>query len=222
MKNYEVILFDLDGTLIDPKEGITKSVHYALEKFGIAVHDLDELTPFIGPPLTDSFEEYYGFSPEQARQAVLYYREYFSVKGVYENKVYPGMDGLLDQLRDAEKKLIVATSKPSEFAEIIIRHWGLDPYFALVAGSNLNGTRIKKAEVIEYILEQLAGVEKSKVVMVGDRKHDIIGADEAGIDSIAVAYGYGSLAELTAAHPTHLVQSIAELRNLLLTKLPEK
>ena len=208
---YTTILFDLDGTLTDPKVGITKSVQYALRCMGIEEPDLTKLIHFIGPPLAESFRECYGMSNDQARQAVQYYREYFSVTGIYENGVYAGIPELLSQLVSSRKVLAVATSKPQIFANQILQHFSLAEYFSVVAGSNLDGTRVEKAEVIAYALQQLPPTGDKHVLMVGDRKHDIVGAQVNAIDSLAVGYGYGSLSELQAANPTYFVRTVAEL-----------
>lgn len=213
--NKEYILFDLDGTLTDPKTGITKSVAYALNEFGIAVEDLDLLTPFIGPPLAQSFQEFYGFSLEKARLAVEKYREYFGEKGLFENEVYNGVENMLSSLKNDRKKLIVATSKPTYYAIKILEYFNLLEYFDFVAGSELNGERSRKAEVISYAIEQCNISDKDKVVMIGDRKHDINGAIEIGIDSIGVLYGYGSKEELERAGATYIVSDIAQLMKLL-------
>ena len=215
MKNYQYILFDLDGTLTEPKVGITKSVAYALEYFGIHVEDLDTLCKFIGPPLKDSFIEFYGFDDEKAEKAVEKYREYFSPKGVYENEVYAGIKTLLKNLKESGKKVVLATSKPINFAELILKHFGLYQYFDCVVGSELDGRRVKKGEVIEYTLEQAGITEKSQVVMVGDRKHDIIGAKENGLDSIGVLYGHGDRAEHEACGADIIVETVDELSKVL-------
>lgn len=215
MGSFEVILFDLDGTLTDPKIGITKSVQYALGKFGIIEDDLDKLEPFIGPPLSDSFREFYSFGDAQIVQAIQYYREYFSRKGLYENKVYDGMKGMLKALKNCGKKLIVATSKPTEFSEQILEYFNMEGYFDFVAGSNFDGTRAKKGDVIRYVVSNLSGYDKKNIVMVGDRKFDVYGARENGIQSIAVTYGYGSGIELTEAKPEFLAHSVKELSDLL-------
>lgn len=215
MSKYDLVLFDLDGTLTDPREGITKSIQYALAKFGIIEHDLDNLVKFIGPPLKDSFMKYYSFDERQAWQAVLAYREYFAVKGIFQNAVYEGIPHLLHKLKETGKKLVVATAKPTVYSEKIVEHFGLAGYFSLVAGSNLDGTRVVKAEVIRYALDEVNGGVKSGAVMVGDREHDICGARENGIDSIAVTFGYGPRAELEAAHPTYLAASVGELGKIL-------
>ena len=213
---YNVILFDLDGTLTDPKIGITKSVQYALVKFGIEEPDLDKLIPFIGPPLVESFQEFYSLNQEQAQAAVCYYREYFAKTGMYENAVYPGIKELLAELKSAGKELIVATSKPTVFSEQIIEHFGLTQFFKAIVGSNLDGSRIHKDEVIAFALQELTGIAYDRVIMVGDRKHDIIGAQKNGIASIGVTYGYGTQEELTQAKPVYSAATVEELGKLLL------
>jgi len=214
-KKYTTLLFDLDGTLTDSAPGITNSVRYALDRFGIMEKDDFKLRRFIGPPLIDSFQSFYGFSPEQARQAVAYYREYFAERGLYENAVYPGIPELLAELQQKGKRLILATSKPTVFSERILEYFDLKKYFSLVVGSNLDGTRITKKEVIQYILGSLAETQRDECIMIGDREHDCIGARECGIDCIAVLYGYGSLEELSAQKPAYLAGSVAELSLLL-------
>lgn len=216
MKSYEYILFDLDGTLTDPAVGITKSVAYALEKFGIEVSDITQLNHFIGPPLLDSFMECYGFDKEKAQTAIDYYRERFRVKGLYENVVYDGIPEMLRKLKDGGKKLILATSKPEPFAKEILRHFGLEEYFVYAAGSNFDGTRTAKAEVIEYALEAAGVTDKSAAVMVGDRKHDIIGAKKTGLDSVGVLYGYGSKDELQSAGATFIAENVTDIVKLII------
>lgn len=212
---YETLLFDLDGTLTDPKPGITRSVQYALRRLGIAADDLERLTPFIGPPLAESFHRYYGLSHADVKRAIAYYREYFGEAGIYENAVYPGIPGLLDALTEQGRTLVVATSKPVGYAERILAHFDLARCFALVAGSELDGTRTAKVEVIEYALAALPRADRTECVMIGDREHDVLGARAAGIASIAVGYGYGTLGELEAARPTYLARTMAELATLL-------
>lgn len=212
--HYTNVLFDLDGTLTDPKLGITKSVQYALQRMGIAVDDLDQLEPFIGPPLMQSFQELYSFSNEQAQQAIGYYREYFSELGIYENELYDGIKELLVQLRLEEKVLYVATSKPTVFAERILRYFDIDSYFRFVCGSNLDGTRSAKGEIIEHIVKE-QNLEVGRTVMIGDRKHDIIGANLNHMQSVGVEFGYGSKQELETAGAAHIVETVNELRRLL-------
>ena len=212
----QYILFDLDGTLTDPAEGITKSVQYALKHFGIEEDDLEKLQPFIGPPLMESFMDFYGFSEEQAREAVTYYREYFRPQGIFENEVYKGIPELLEKLTDAGKTLILATSKPVVFAEQILEHFDLRQYFEVIGGSDIEQTRAKKTEILQYILEECQLVDLTELVMVGDRKHDIIGAKQFGIDTVGVLYGYGSEEELKEAGADVLVDSVRELGEYLL------
>lgn len=214
-RNYQLVLFDLDGTLTDPKPGITRAVQYALARYDITVTDLDTLTPFIGPPLHHSFTRYYGFDSRQAREAVTFYREYFAEKGLYENAVYPDIPRLLERLQTPERRLIIATSKPTVYAQRIVEHFQLGAYFSQVVGSDLELTRTDKALIIADILDAYPDVKREAVVMVGDREHDIMGARAHHLDAIGVTYGYGSLAELQAAGATAIAGSVAELADLL-------
>ncbi len=216
MKEYKYILFDLVGTLTDPAVGITTSVAYALKKFGIEVKDISDLNHFIGPPLLDSFMADYGFSKEKAQTAIDYYRERFRVKGLYENVVYDGVPEMLEKLKNGGKKLVLATSKPEPFAREIMRHFGLDKYFEFIAGSNFDGTRTAKAEVIEYALESADISDKSACIMIGDREHDIIGANKTGLDSIGVLYGFGSKDELQSAGATFIAENVTDIVKLII------
>ena len=216
---FSYILFDLDGTLSDPKQGICGSVQYALKSFGIDEPDLDRLEPFIGPPLRDSFMRYYDFTPEQAEAAVAKYRERFSVTGKYENTLYPGITVLLHDLEQAGAKLAVASSKPTVYVEDILVHFGIRQYFDIVVGSELDGTRDRKEEVVLEALRQLAqryGAKPWEVVMVGDRSFDIEGAKAAGTHNIAVAYGYAQPGELEQAGAEIIVRDVQGLRQVLL------
>lgn len=213
---WQYILFDLDGTLIDPMVGITKSVQYALADQGIHVQDLNELCPFIGPPLRDSFQELYGFDDAQADRAAAKYRERFSEKGVFENTLYEGVPQLLETLRGAGKDIVIATSKPTFFAQQILERYGIEGYFSFVSGSEMNGSRSKKADVIRYALENCGVDDAKEAVMIGDRKHDIIGAQETGLDSIGVLWGYGGLDELQRAEAGYIAADIDEMMGLLL------
>lgn len=217
MDKYKVILFDLDGTLTDPKVGITKCVQYALNKMGIVVDNLNELEPFIGPPLQESFSKIYSFDEEQTKLAIVYYRERFKETGMYENEIYPGIIRLLTQLKKHQKDLVVATSKPTVFSEKILQYFNIDHYFDLVVGSNLDGTRTAKTEIIQYILDRYEYKEKHEIIMIGDRKHDIIGANNTGIHSIGVSYGYGSLDELVQSNPTYIVHDVDGIMEKLLS-----
>lgn len=212
--SYQNILFDLDGTLTDPKQGITKSVQYALAKFDIVVENLDALEPFIGPPLEVSFKAFYHMSEADAKKAVSYYREYFSATGIYENMIYPDIEKLLKTLKDKGRRLIVATSKPTVFAEQILKYFKIEDYFDGVYGSNLDGSMVEKSEIIAYIVENIVSRDET-VVMIGDRKYDIIGAQKNGVDSIAVGYGYGSKDELQICDPTYYASNVEELHIFL-------
>ncbi|WP_368488351.1 HAD family hydrolase [Clostridium sp. BJN0013] len=213
---YECILFDLDGTLTDSAIGITNSVIYALKKYDIKVDNRNELNKFVGPPLSDSFESYYGFSKEEAKTAVEYYREYYREKGMFENLVYDGIEDLLKTLKYNNKTLVVATSKPQVFAQQILEKFDIAKYFAYIAGSNLDGTRVKKDEVIQYALESCNITNLPKVIMIGDREHDINGAKKVGIDSIGVLYGYGDRDELEKAGADFIVNTVLDIKKMLI------
>jgi len=212
---YQYILFDLDGTLTDPGLGITNSVMYALKKFGIEETDRTSLYRFIGPPLRESFQCFYGFSAEQSELATDYYREYFSDRGLYENAVYDGVEDMLKTLREQGKHLILATSKPEVFAVEILRYFKLAQYFTLIAGATMEVGRNKKADVIAYAMESVGITDPTQAVMIGDREHDILGAKENGLASIGVLYGYGDRAELAAAGADHIVASAADILTLV-------
>lgn len=216
MTRFHYLFFDLDGTLTDPKPGITGCVAYALDAFGIHVTDTDTLTCFIGPPLVDSFMEYYGFSREQAEAACARYRERFSVTGLYENRVYDGIEALLSDLKAAGYELVIATSKPHVFAEKILRHFQLADYFSYISGSELDGTRNKKEEVIAHAIEACQITDRSAVLMIGDRKHDILGAKVNRIASLGVLFGYGDRAEHEAAGADYIADSVEALRDFLI------
>lgn len=216
----EYILFDLDGTLTDPKEGITKAVRYTLNHYGIQVEDLDSLCPFIGPPLTDSFKRFYNFSPEQAREAVLVYREYYQDKGWKENLEFQGVKEMLGRLRAAGKQLMVATSKPESIARQVLEYFGMDSYFELIGGADADGIRERKGDVIRYVLERAGlGTDQetiARIIMVGDREHDVLGAGELGMDCVGVLYGYGSREEFQACRAFAVVETVEELESFLL------
>ncbi|GGK03406.1 HAD family hydrolase [Parabacteroides faecis] len=216
MKQYKYLLFDLDGTITDSETGITRCVAYALNYFGIQVNDLRELSPFIGPPLLDSFKDFYNFTDEQATVAVAKYRERYADKGILENELYPGIEELLADAQKNGRTVILATSKPEIFAKRILDHFGLSDYFSFVAGSGLDGSLHTKTDVINYILQSNQITNLESVVMIGDRKHDIIGAKNVGIDSIGVLYGFGDYKELSDAGADHIAENIPALRKLLL------
>ena len=211
-----IVLFDLDGTLTDPGIGITNSVMYALKTFGIDVEDRSRLYKFIGPPLSQSFERFYGFSPEDARAAVEAYRVYFSDKGIFENTVFEGIEALLKTLKSQNKVLALATSKPEVYALRILEHFHLAEYFDLVCGSLLGGERTDKGEVIAWAMHRMTaeqGIEhpEASAVMVGDREHDMIGAKRNHIPAIGVLFGYGSREELSEAGAWELAETVDDL-----------
>lgn len=212
------VLFDLDGTLTDPGVGITNSIAYALKRFGIVGESYDSLKRCVGPPLLDSFMGFFSLSEQDSNKAIGYYREYFSETGIFENEVYSGIPEMLEALKADGRRLIIATSKPIVFTVRILEHFSLDGYFSFVSGSELDGRRSKKAEVIEYALDSLSISDRSGCVMVGDRMHDIIGAQTALVDSVGVLYGYGSREELEEARAGHIVSSVEELRSFLLSR----
>lgn len=208
---YDPILFDLDGTLTDPEIGITSAVQHALRRMGMVVADRTALRSFIGPPLHRSFAAYCRCDEATAFQAVAWYRDYYNAIGIYQQAVYPGVPELLARLRKQRRRVIMATSKPAVYAEHIARHFGLAGYFNAIVGSELDGTRTDKAEVIAAALAALAGVDPARAVMVGDREHDIMGARANGLHAVAVEYGFGTAEELRAAAPDHLIPSVAAL-----------
>lgn len=210
------ILFDLDGTLTNPKEGITKCVQYALDAFGIHEPDLDKLVPFIGPPLLQSFQEFYGFTSEDAVAAVEKYRERFSTIGLYENFPYPGIASMLQQLQAQGKILAVASSKPTVFVKQILEKFELSQYFVSIEGSNLDGTRTNKKEVISAVLQNFNNPPTEQVLMVGDRKYDVIGAKELGLPCVGVRFGFAAPGELESSGASYIAQTVADLQQYLL------
>ena len=211
---YSYCLFDLDGTLTDPGIGITNSVMHALKKYGIEVEDRRELYSFIGPPLVDSFMKYYGFSEEQASQAVEFYREYFRPTGIFENTVYEGIREMLGELKDRDVTVAMATSKPYEFAVRILEHFDLSRYFDYVGGATMDGRISRKADVIAHLLDEIGEVDRASVLMIGDRENDIEGAQENGLKSLGVLWGYGSYEELTSAGADYLAKDPSDIPKL--------
>ena len=209
---YRVILFDLDGTLTDSGEGITKSVQYAIEKLGMGEYPLEELRSFVGPPLMEQFMNFCHISQECAKEAVGYYRERYSLVGLYENRLYDGIQQLLKELKEQGYLLGVASSKPEYFVDKILQYFSLDSYFDAVVGSELSGQRTSKSEVVEEALGRLGVSDRrQEVVLVGDRKYDVLGARAMGIDCVAVSYGYGDMQELMEVNPVYIAKSVEEL-----------
>ncbi len=216
MNNKEYIFFDLDGTLTEPAEGITNSVAFALRKFGIEIKTRAELQKFIGPPLIDSFMEFYGFTREKAEKAVEYYREFYRETGIYQNRVYEGIPALLNLLCEKDKKIILATSKPEKFANQILEHFDLSKYFHLVIGATMDEKRSRKDEVLAYAIEKSGISDISSAVMIGDRKFDIEAAHKYGMEAVGVLFGYGTIEELKAAGADYIAATPNELKNLLI------
>ena len=214
MKKY--LLFDLDGTITDSAEGIVHSVAYALERMGIQEEDKSRLTRFVGPPLRDSFMEYYGFTEEQAEQAVWLYREYYEEKGIFENKVYEGNEHLLDACCRAGRQIILATAKPQNYAEQILDYFKLRQYFADVQGSSMDKSKVTKTDVIRCALADNRIEHLDEAVMIGDRKHDVEGARACGLKCAGVLFGYGGREELEQCKAEWILDTVEDLEAFLL------
>ena len=213
---YTTVLFDLDGTLTDPGEGITNSVMHSLKYYGIEETDRAKLYKFIGPPLWESYEVFFGFSHEKAIEAVEHYREYYKVKGIYENLLYDGVKDMLEALYNKGVKILVATSKPETFAKIILDYFDIAKYFTFIGGAAMDGSRVNKDDVIRYTLEMAEVTDVKSCVMVGDRLHDILGAKAHSMDSIGVLYGYGSLDELKNAGADFIAAAPMDVCDIIL------
>ncbi len=218
MNNYNTVLFDLDGTLTDSGNGIVNSVEYALKKFNITDYERKELFSFVGPPLIDSFVNKFGFSKENANKALLFYREYYGEKGIFENRLYDGIITLLTALKSADKTVILATSKPEPFAIKILKHFEIYKYFDFVVGANMNEKGSEKSQIIADALKQAKVIASAKTAMVGDRCYDIEGALKNNITPIGVTYGYGSIDELKKSGAKLIANNTEELLNILLQK----
>lgn len=205
---YDTVMFDLDGTLTESAPGITTSAAIALEHFGIKVEDKSKLTFFVGPPLFETFTEKYNMSSDEANEAIKVFREFYNTEGLFINSVYDGIPQLLERIKSTGRRVCVATSKPEVTAKRIIEHFDLMKYFDIVAGASADSSRITKAEVIDYLLKQLPEDDRdlSRIVMVGDRRHDVIGAKEIGVDCIGVLYGYGDREELEIAGAKYIAK----------------
>lgn len=215
---YQYIFFDVDGTLTDPSEGITRSAQYALAKMGIEEPDLQKLWPFIGPPLKESFKEFYGFSEEKAMEGVRIYREYFRKTGLYQNRLLDGVPKLLAHLREQGRVLAVASSKAEPFLMATLEMFHIADCFDYICGGTLDNTRITKAQVIGELLQrmQLSREERSKILMVGDRKHDVEGAAAFGIPCVGLSLGFAEEGELEKAGAIAVVDSMEELEDFIL------
>ncbi len=212
---YDIILFDLDGTLSDSGPGIMHSVRYALAKYGIAGESEEALRRFVGPPMIESYMKFYGFDHEQAVQALAYYREDYLAGAIYMNTPYEGMEETLKDLKAAGKILVVATGKPTPMAEDVLRHFGWEGYFSYIAGATMDESRSEKNEIIDYALDALGVSDQAGVLMVGDRDNDVLGAEKAGVDCCGVLWGYGSREELQGAGAKYLIEKPEELARLV-------
>lgn len=209
MKKYKYFLFDLDGTLSDSKLGITKAMQYALNHYGI-YETIEDLEVYVGPPLHETFMSIYGFERQKADEAVSVFRVYFAEKGIHENELFDGIKPMLKRLHEEGVNLYITTSKPRVYAEQILEQDGILEYFKGVSGSELDGSKSGKDEVIAALIEE-KGISQEEALMIGDRKHDLIGAEKNKIDAVGVLYGYGSLEELKTAKSVEIVETVEAL-----------
>jgi phosphoglycolate phosphatase len=216
--SFTHILFDLDGTLTNPRLGIGNSLKYALNQMQIDGYSDEILEQFVGPPLQDNFKNMFGMNERNTNLAVDHFRTYFGEKGLYENEPYAGIAELLEELNHSGKKLYVVTSKLEKYAKKIISHFGFDRYIDDLQGAEATGKHSGKGQLISQLMERCQILPSSSVVMVGDTHYDIIGARENKIHSIAVSYGFGTMETLYTCSPDYLVESVAELSELLLSK----
>ena len=209
------VLFDLDGTLTNSSPGIINSIKYALNKMGIDENDEKKLTAFVGPSLFKTFSENYFSNEVDVKQAMIFYREYFAHTGIFENTLYHGVPELLEQLKSADKKIALATAKPTYFAKIILDHFNISKYFNVVIGSHLTGTRTEKKEIIHEVKDQMGLPLGENCVMIGDREYDIIGGKHHEMYTIGVSYGYAKQGELDLIQPHFIVHSPLEIANIV-------
>lgn len=212
--NFDTLLFDLDGTLTDSTEGIVRCLEYALERMGFDIPE--DKNKFLGPPLYRSFAEFCGMNEEQVNEAVRIFRERYSTVGLFENRVYEEVPEMLKRLRDGGKRIMVATSKPEVYAVRIFDRFGLSQFFEIVGGANINGTRNDKDEVIEYVLEKAGISDRSSVLMIGDRRQDVIGAHKTGLKCMGILWGFGSIEELTEAGADFIAETPEKAADMLL------
>lgn len=215
MKKFDTLLFDLDGTLTDSTDGILNCLIYAIERMGFEVPE--DTNIFLGPPIRQSFAEFLGMNGEQVDEAVRIFRERYSDTGLFENRVYDGIPGMLDRLKSGGKRLMVATSKPQVYAVRIFERFGLAQYFEIVGGAELDGSRDYKDEVIEYVLAKAGITDRSTVLMIGDRRQDVLGAHKTDIECMGILWGYGSVEELTQAGADYIARTPQEAADMLLS-----
>ncbi|MBP5379648.1 MAG: HAD hydrolase-like protein [Ruminococcus sp.] len=214
ISSFDTLLFDLDGTLTDSTEGIIKCLEYALERMGYEVPE--DTNKFLGPPLYRSFADFCGMNEEQVNEAVRIFRERYSDVGLFENRVYDGIPEMLQRLRDGGKRIMVATSKPEVYAVRIFDRFGLSQFFEIVGGANINGTRNDKDEVIEYVLDKAGISDRSSVLMIGDRRQDVLGAHKTGLKCMGILWGFGSIEELTEAGADFIAETPEKAADMLL------
>lgn len=214
MKNIKHILLDLDGVISDNSDGITNGVAAVMRHIGLAVPEKSELLKFIGPPLSEAFEEYLGLSKDDALEAVKIYREYYRETGIFENVMYDGVPEMLASLKDDGYKLYLATSKPEEFARRICERFNIDGYFTYIGGATFDGKRGKKSDVIQYVLDTFQ-IHEDSAIMIGDRHHDVHGATACGLKCIGVLYGFGDKAELLEAGAVSLANRPYEICSII-------
>ena len=216
LKKKTVIFFDLDGTVVDTGLGIKNGVRYAASKFGVTFEESDSLDRFIGPPLSWSFSKYFGLGEKETAEAIATYREYYASTGLYECEVYPGIRELFRDLKSAGKTVCIATSKPERFASILLDRFSLSEYVDCLGGATFDGTREKKADIINYVLDKIGVRDRSVAVLVGDRHFDVDGAKACSMDSVGVLYGYGDREEFVEAGADAISETVEDLRRLLI------
>lgn len=216
MKKYDVIAFDLDGTLSDPSHGLVASFVYAFKKMGVDYGDPQSLKRFIGPPIYEAWQEEFGFTPEESSRALLIFREYYQVYGWWDNVIYDGVPEMLQKLKESGKTIVLATSKPEIFAKKILNRANLAQFFDFIGGAATDKTRDKKHEVLEYSLASVGVADKSQAILVGDRIYDAEGARACGIDSLGVLYGHGSKEEIFSANFTLTAQTVSDINKILI------
>ncbi len=216
MSVFNYIFLDLDGTISNSAFGIKNSIAYALTKLDKPIPSSEVLDAFIGPPLSGGFKEYCGLNDTETEKAIVYYREYYREKGIFECELYSGISETVKKLNDSGKKLFIATSKPEEFAKRVVEHFGLTEYFTYCAGASFDDSRSTKGDVLAYAIKESGLTDKSQAIMIGDRNHDIIGAKGNGIKSIGVLYGFGDRKELENAGADYIAATANDILNILL------
>ena len=215
MKKYDIIAFDLDGTLSDPSHGLIASFVYALKKLGINYGTPEHLKRFIGPPIYEAWQEEFGFTPEESANALLIFREYYQVYGWWDNVLYPGVPEMLKELKEAGKTIVLATSKPEIFAKKILNLYDIAKYFDFIGGAATDKVRDRKHEVLEYSLNAV-NADRTRAILVGDRIYDAEGARVCGIDSMGVLYGHGSREEISSAPFKFVAENVEDINKILL------